>query len=292
LTESNWSAPDLYMNIIQIIILAIIQGAAELLPVSSSAHVIIAEKLMGLNPSSPEMSFLLVMLHTGTMFAVLIYFWSRWKYVIRYWQAIIIATVCTGVIGLGLQFVIEHVFLRHSERAEVEQLFSNLPLIAAALAAVGVVIILAGMKEDKQKGEQQAISVSSGALIGIVQGICLPFRGFSRSGATISTGLFLNIARLRAEEFSFALAVVLTPPVIVREAYRLLRSFPSIHAAEVASVGLFLPGLLGMCFSFVAGLLALRWLSAWLEAGRWKLFGYYCLVAAVTVVVVYFTLPH
>ncbi|HKF59673.1 MAG TPA: undecaprenyl-diphosphate phosphatase, partial [Blastocatellia bacterium] len=65
------------MNIIQIIILALIQGAAELLPISSSAHVIVAEKLMGLDPGSPEMSFLLVMLHTGTMFAVLIYFWSR-----------------------------------------------------------------------------------------------------------------------------------------------------------------------------------------------------------------------
>src|SRR5260370_13409228 len=255
------------MNIIQIIILAIIQGAAELLPVSSSAHVIVAEKLMGLVPGSPEMSSLMVMLHTGTMFAVLIYFWSRWKYLIRYWKAIIIATACTGIVGLALQFLIERIFLRHQEHAEVEQLFRNLPLIAIALAAVGIIIIAAGIKEDKRKGEQQEITVRNGALIGIVQGICLPFRGFSRSGATISTALFLNIARLTAEEFSFALAVVLTPPVIAREAYRLLRMYPSIHAAETASVGLLLPGLLGMCFSFVAGLFALRWMSAWLEAG-------------------------
>ena len=69
---------DSPLNLIQILILAAIQGAAELLPVSSSAHVIVAEKLMGLNPSSPEMTFLLVMLHTGTMFAVLVYFWKRW----------------------------------------------------------------------------------------------------------------------------------------------------------------------------------------------------------------------
>ena len=67
------------MNFIQILILGIVQGAAELLPVSSSAHVIIAEKLMGLDPSSPEMTFLLVMLHTGTMFAVIAYFWKSWK---------------------------------------------------------------------------------------------------------------------------------------------------------------------------------------------------------------------
>ena len=66
------------MNLFQILILAIIQGAAELLPVSSSAHVIVAEKLMGLDPSSPEMTMLLVMLHTGTMFAVIVYFWISW----------------------------------------------------------------------------------------------------------------------------------------------------------------------------------------------------------------------
>ena len=67
------------MTILQIIILALIQGAAELLPVSSSAHVIVAEKLMGLDPTSPSMVFLLVMLHTGTMLAVIVYFWRRWS---------------------------------------------------------------------------------------------------------------------------------------------------------------------------------------------------------------------
>ena len=67
------------LNYFQILILALIQGACELLPVSSSAHVIAAEKLMGLDPSSPEMTMLLVMLHTGTMFAVIVYFWKGWK---------------------------------------------------------------------------------------------------------------------------------------------------------------------------------------------------------------------
>src|SRR2546426_12712069 len=63
----------------QVLVLALIQGAAELLPVSSSAHVILAQKLMGLDPSSPPMVFLLIMLHTGTMFAAVVYFWSGWK---------------------------------------------------------------------------------------------------------------------------------------------------------------------------------------------------------------------
>ena len=67
------------MTTLNILILAVVQGASELLPVSSSAHVIVAAKLMGLDPVRPEMTLLLVMLHTGTMFAVIAYFWSAWK---------------------------------------------------------------------------------------------------------------------------------------------------------------------------------------------------------------------
>src|SRR5476649_23810 len=67
------------MDILKVILLAIVQGLAELLPVSSSAHVVVAEKLMHLDPSAPDMTLLLVMLHTGTMFAVIVYFWSQWR---------------------------------------------------------------------------------------------------------------------------------------------------------------------------------------------------------------------
>ena len=67
------------MTVVQILLLGLVQGVAELLPISSSAHVIAAEKLMGLDPTAPQMTFLLVMLHTGTMFAVIAYFWSSWR---------------------------------------------------------------------------------------------------------------------------------------------------------------------------------------------------------------------
>jgi undecaprenyl-diphosphatase len=93
----------------------------------------------------------------------------------------------------------------------------------------------------------------------------------------------LGISRRKIEEFSFALAVVLTPPIIVREVMRLLHDQ---HASSTSVSGLahvFLPSLLGMVFSFVAGLLALKWLSSWLESGRWLLFGIYCLSASAIV---------
>lgn len=277
----------------QILILAVIQGACELLPVSSSAHVIVAEKLMGLDPSSPEMTMLLVLLHTGTMFAVIAYFWNDWRR--DYFSArgrlqafvlqIILATICTGIVGYGLKVAIEKVFMRGVPHAEVEDLFANLPLIAGALAAVGLLIIYAGMREEKTP-RQGEVQPAQACTIGLVQGICLPFRGFSRSGATISTGLLLGLPRKKLEEFSFALAVVLTPPVIAKEALRLLKK----HAlsGHDSAMHLFIPGLAGMILSFLAGLLALKWLTRWLEGGLWKFFGYYCLAAAAGVLVLHF----
>jgi undecaprenyl-diphosphatase len=118
--------------------------------------------------------------------------------------------------------------------------------------------------------------------MGFVQGLCLPFRGFSRSGATISTGILTDATKERAERFSFALAVVITPFAIGREALRLLAK-----THEAAATGMpidlhdtIVKSLLGMVFSFFAGLVALKWLSSWLENGRWYLFGIYCLVAS------------
>jgi undecaprenyl-diphosphatase len=153
--------------------------------------------------------------------------------------------------------------------------------MASALAAVGVLIIVSSRFKVADSG---SLSVPQAGWIGVVQGICLPFRGFSRSGATISTGMILGVARRRAEEFSFALAVVLTPPVIVRELHRLHKAQQAVGLGSGGSLRhALLPSLIGMALSFVAGMLALRWLSRWLEAGRWHLFGAYCLIAALIV---------
>jgi len=284
------------LSYLQILLLALIQGACELLPVSSSAHVIVAEKLMGVkDPSSPEMVMLLIMLHTGTMFAVIVYFWKRWKrdYFASsaqfQWFAIqvVLATICTGIVGLGVKFVIEKVFMRGVEHAEIENLFSNLPLMAGALTAVGLLIIFAGLREDKVP-RQPEIQPRQSIWIGLVQGLCLPFRGFSRSGATISTGLILGLPKQKLEEFSFALAVVLTPPIIAQEAHRLMK----VHALSGPDSVLhfFAQDLVGMVLSLFAGLLALKLLSRWLEGGRWKFFGIYCLVAAAAVLLIHFKL--
>jgi undecaprenyl-diphosphatase len=285
------------MSIVKVILLAIVQGLAELLPVSSSAHVVVAEKLLGLDPSSPQMTLLLVMLHTGTMFAVIVYFWKRWNetyfssgdafkgFAVR----VIAATALTLVIGELIQKVIEKTLFRGAPHAQIEDLFGRLDLVAPALAAAGILILIAGLAERKKETAaaqtESEMNLKQAGLIGAVQGLCLPFRGFSRSGATISTGMLAGVARARAEAFSFALAVVLTPAVVAREVLRILHPAVAATGAEqgAGAVYSFTYPLLGMVFAFLAGLIALKWLSQWLESGRWYLFGIYCLVAAVVV---------
>jgi len=289
LQPANSFTVDPAVTFLQILILGLVQGAAELLPVSSSAHVIVAEKLMGLDPSAPEMTFLLVMLHTGTMIAVIVYFWNSWldRYfsdAAQLWTAvknIAAATAITVIVGLILQWIIEKVFMHGQAKAEVEELFSQLPLIGGALLAAGLLILYSGSSEEKRPG-YSGIDVVSALVIGAVQGLCLPFRGFSRSGGTISAGLLLGIERRQIEEFSFALAVVLTPLVVGKELWRLIKAHPEMTHGP-ALVKLLTPGLAGMVCSFAAGYVALKLLSRLLEAGRWKYFGYYCVVAAAVV---------
>jgi len=278
------------MNTLQILVLALVQGIAELLPVSSSAHVILAEKLMGLDPAAPDMTLLLVMLHTGTMFAVIAYFWQSWRatyFASRHalWThglRVALATAVTGAVGLALLQAIKHLFAGNAPSFEIEHLFGNTKVIASGLTCAGLLIIVSSRRAGTAAGE---VSSKTAAWIGAVQGLCLPFRGFSRSGATISCGLLLGVSRRRAEEFSFALAVVLTPAVIAREGYRFYKAFAgSVSAQELWH--LLGPSLVGMILSFLAGLAALHWLSRWLEQGRWHLFGGYCLFAAMVVLLV------
>jgi undecaprenyl-diphosphatase len=269
-------------NLLQILFLGLVQGAAELLPVSSSAHVIVAEKLMGLDPATPAMTFLLVMLHTGTMVAVIAYFWKAWRRTFfasaaSFKQTVVhvgVATVATLVVFGILKLLIEKIFMRGTSHDEIEDLFGHLPLIGCALLVVGILILLTGLL--RKSDGTRAITPLSSFWIGVSQGICLPFRGLSRSGTTISTGVLLGITRQRVEEFSFALAVIITPPAIAKELLRLLKAHTEA-ASPHHLLHLLGPGLFGMIGAFAAGLLALKLLSSWLEKGHWAWFGYYCI---------------
>jgi undecaprenyl-diphosphatase len=180
------------------------------------------------------------------------------------------------VIGFGLLLLIEKVLMRGSGKTEIEQLFGNHWLIASGLLAAGLLIIVSGYRAMRQPAGGE-VTVTSAFWIGAIQGLCLPVRGFSRSGATVSTGLLAGVARDRSEAFSFALAVVLTPAVIVKEGWRFYKATVASGHTVHDWLPLLMPSVVGMVFAFLAGLVALRWLSRWLEAGRWQYFGFYCL---------------
>ena len=197
-----------------------------------------------------------------------------------------ILTMCCDVKDTeAVEAGVAEILAAHEATRLNDEIAQHEPLIAGALTAVGILIIYAGLREEKQPRHLE-IQPQHSLWIGLVQGLCLPFRGFSRSGATISTGLLLGLPKQKLEEFSFALAVVLTPPVIAQEAHRLIKA----HAlsGQNSVLHLFVPGLVGMGLSFVAGLLALKLLSRWLEGGRWKFFGFYCLIAAAGVLLIHF----
>src|ERR1022692_3378052 len=161
-------------SILQIVVLGIVQGATELLPVSSSAHVIAAERLMRLDPSSPEMTFLLIMLHAGTMTAMIAYFWESWKRsffasAAQLRGALVrvgLATTATLCIGVPLILAVERFVLGGRPGADVELLFSNLPLVAASLAAAGALILVAGLR-SRAPEEPPRPSASAGSSVPI-----------------------------------------------------------------------------------------------------------------------------
>jgi undecaprenyl-diphosphatase len=289
------------MTLWHVIILAIVQGLAELLPVSSSAHVIVAAELMHENMATPSNALLLVLLHTGTMFAVIVYFWRRWMAeIFSSWEKfrrvvalLFVSSFLSGIVFLPTKKLVEHVLSRGGQHADIEALFNKLNWIAPALALAGVLILYAGLREARRpeteaekSAAQRGIRWPDAVVMGILQGFAIPFRGFSRSGVTISGGLLTGGERTEIEWYSFAMVVVITPLAI---AWELRRVYKTAHLSgyTVHWGPALTPGVIGMIFSFVAGLLALKWLSRWLENGRWYYFGIYCLLAAAAVAYLY-----
>jgi undecaprenyl-diphosphatase len=286
------------MSLFHVIALSFVQGMTELLPVSSSAHVIITAKLLHENMSTPANALLLVMLHTGTMFAVIAYFWRLWldtffstrEAFLRFAALVFVASFLSGAVGYPVILLVVHILSHGQQHAVIEDLFNKLNWIAPALAAAGILILYAGLREARNPAgadtERRDVGWREAIVMGLVQGFAIPFRGFSRSGSTISAGLLADGKHTPVESFSFAMAVAITPLAIAREAYRLLRQ---VHYAGASiSLGAALaPSLVGMVCAFLAGLLALKWLSRWLEQGRWYVFGIYCLAAALVVQILY-----
>lgn len=265
------------MGIIEILVLGFIQGIAEFLPISSSAHLIIFRDIFGIGAgmsANMELTFDIA-LHFGTLLAIGVFFFHDFITMIKQgftkgvkdedgkilWY-LVAATIPAAIVGVLFEETIEKVIR------------SNYIVIALALAIMGIIIYLAD-KLSKQSKTIKKMTLKDALIIGCSQVFAL-IPGFSRSGTTIATGRILGLDRESAAKFSFFLSA---PVVLGAVSLQLLRGTAwTIIAANIV------PFVLGILMSFVIGLLCIKYLLKYLQKHNFKIFMIYRIVLAVLVI--------
>lgn len=270
------------MKIIQVIILGIIQGIAEFLPISSSAHLIIFRDIFGIGQfitGEFEMSFDIA-LHFGTLLAILVYFFKDFFKMIKdgftkgvkttdgkiLWY-IVVATIPAAIFGVLLEDKID------------ELVRSNYVLICSCLALMGIIIYLCD-KRNKQIKTFKTMKLKDAIIIGFSQ-VCALIPGFSRSGTTIAAARCLKMKREDAAKFSFYLSA---PVVAGAVAIKVLKG-------EMLSLITFNPTIFitGVLISFVSGLLCIKFLLKYIKSHDYNIFMWYRLgIALLSLIVLLF----
>ncbi len=257
------------MSHFQAIIVGIIQGLTEFLPVSSSGHLVLAQALMGID--DPGLSFELL-LHLGTLLSVLIYFRATLVRLLRSVfdpamksdRAMIgylaIATVPVGIVGLTL-------------RKQVEGLGDNPSAVCVFLCITGLILFLPRLLSNRRRHSDGKISLGSALAMGCGQA-CAVLPGISRSGSTIVAGMASGVQPSRAAEFSFLLAIPAISGASVVEFVG--------HYKEIDPVKLFGPYLAGALAAFMFGLVAVYAVLEMIRRGKFEYFAYYCLAVGIT----------
>ncbi len=252
------------MDIIDAIILGIIQGLTEFLPVSSSGHLELGKAILG-DHSIPEESLLFtIVLHFATALSTLVVFrkdvWEivkglfqfKWNEETRFSLKIIISMIPAVFVGLFFE-------------EQLEQLFGeNIQLVGFMLIITALLLFLA----DKAKNTEKRVSYGNAFIIGISQAIAI-LPGISRSGATISSSVLLGVDKTRAARFSFLMVVPLIFGSIIKEVRDGNIQYDSSS---------FLPLAAGFVAAFIAGLAACTWMISLVKKSKLSYFAIYCLI--------------
>lgn len=269
----------MFGEIFQTIILGIVQGAGEFLPISSTAHLVLVPYLFSWK--DPGLSFD-VALHLGTLLAIIIYFWKDWLEIFKlgasslklmkyesdsylnnkniFWL-IVVATIPGAIAGFLLE-----------EKAET--IFRNPLIISLALILVGLVLFLTD-KYAKHRKEIRDVNIKDSVIIGISQAVAI-IPGVSRSGATITSGLAMGLNRKDAARFSFLLSA---PIILGASVFKL----PELFSEKIS-----LFTIVGIVFSFGSGYLAIKYLLKFVEKSSYQVFFWYRLVLAAVIGIFYF----
>ncbi len=266
------------MSLFEAILLGILQGLTEFLPVSSSGHLVLAQQLLGLKET---LVFFDVMLHVGTLAAVLVAYRQAigkllleglstlgdkrfYKHPIRttnesvelrFIWLILLGSIPTGIIAVLF-------------KDQLESFFGEVQLVSIMLIVTGVILQLPRLRKQSPDGLDSApdkIKWWHAPLVGIAQG-CAITPGISRSGSTISLGLFLGIPAKTAAEYSFLLSI---PAILGAVVLKIKDIGDTVIPLHILAIGMFA--------SFLVGYIALRLLLVMLNRGRFSVFTYYCI---------------
>ncbi|HLF05261.1 MAG TPA: undecaprenyl-diphosphate phosphatase [Dehalococcoidia bacterium] len=249
------------MSSLWALLLGLVQGLTEFLPVSSSGHLVLAESLLGYqNPGV----LVEAVVHLATVLVTLVYFRQRFvTLALGFWRdaaarrlvlMLLVAFVITSVIGLALE-------------RWIAAAFETPPVVAGMLLLTAAVLLSARLAPGGGGDDIFQVSWKTALLVGAAQGLAV-FPGLSRSGTTIVAGLWGGLGRTAAAEFSFLLAV---PTVLAASLLGLWRE-PDLGAVAAG------PLLLAGVVSFASGLLVVHWFMRWLRRGRLEWFAVYCAV--------------
>ena len=265
--------PENYQNMTEItrsILLGIVQGLTEFLPVSSSGHLEIAKKLMNDTSVGQQSMLMTVVLHFATALSTIVVFRKevldifkglfQFKINDEFW-------FCTKIVLSMIPAVIVGVMFE----SEIESLFSqNLLLVGLMLIVTAVLLLLA----DRAKSTDKNVSMLDSIIIGISQAIAI-LPGISRSGATISTSVLLGIDREKAARFSFLMVVPLIFGKIAKDLLGAKDGEPLGAAGQEVALAV------GFVAAFVTGLVACTWMIRLVKGSKLSYFSIYCLVMAV-----------
>jgi undecaprenyl-diphosphatase len=241
------------MSLLQAIILAIIEGITEFLPISSTGHMIIASSVMGISHLDFTKMFT-VNIQFGAILSVIVLYYKRFFQDFKFYYKLFIAFIPAAVLGLLLNDVID-------------AMLENIYVVAIMLLLGGIVLLFID-KITNDHQENKEMSYSMAFKVGLFQCIAM-IPGVSRSAATIIGGMLQGLSRKQAAEFSFFLAV---PTMAAAGGYKLLKTYDTIQAEDIKIL------LIGNLVAFIVAMLAIKFFINFLTKYGFKVFGYYRII--------------
>ncbi|MBK6965596.1 MAG: undecaprenyl-diphosphate phosphatase [Bacteroidales bacterium] len=248
------------MTTLQAIIIAIVEGITEFLPVSSTGHMIITQELLGMEINDFVKAFT-VNIQFGAILSVIVLYWKRFFQTLDFYFKLFVAFIPAAIIGFLLSDFID-------------SLLENVAVVAVMLVLGGIVLLFVD-KWFKNPAKDQTISYPTALKIGFFQCIAM-IPGVSRSAATIIGGMSQKLDRKTAAEFSFFLAV---PTMFAASGYKLLQNYKTITSENIDTL------VIGNVVAFIVAMIAIKAFITFLTRYGFKVFGYYRIVVGVVILV-------